>query len=143
MKNRQGPRKPREIRVPVMGRTRNNIATVMYTALAALRKSPCLEAYDNLAEIFNTASIALESDHRHREEATHLNDAATALLNVADVVRVGAPLRPEELKTLTIAVNDINRILPALDFNQLRHSEALAELANRAMRRHSAQAVYA
>lgn len=59
-KKRTKPYRPRHIHVPVMPELQKEFMFASHGALAALRLAPNAEAFDQLADLFNVISVALQ-----------------------------------------------------------------------------------
>ncbi|VFR80970.1 hypothetical protein RAN3_2497 [plant metagenome] len=116
----------------MLGEICERVSVSMHIALDGLRKAPCSDVRDNLADVLNVVGLTVQGNPRFVEEHEVI-DHAGRLLN--DYI-APAPLPEDALVYLKHAVNVIDTILGKLDLNEFRSAErsyvALARAARRA-----------
>lgn len=119
------PRKPRAIKIPVTG-LRGTVALDARLAYETLRRSPDLDAFNRLVDVFNIIAVAVLHDPRFAREVNVYGGATRALDEARQLIAAKVQLPARLLEPIRHGVNIIDEILPRLDLAQFRNSELAA-----------------
>ena len=110
--------RPRIIKIPVTGLHRE-LALHAHAALAALRYSPSVDAFDMLAGIINMIQVTIENDERFTHEAKLITGGAATLNQISKKIESRLALQEFELASIQVSVNAVDSILSRLDVTRM------------------------
>lgn len=118
-------RTPRQIKIPLT-RFRSDAALNARLAYETLKRSPDLDAFNRLADVFNIIAVAVLNDPRFAHEVNVYGGATRALDEARQLIAARVQLPARLLEPIRHGVNIIDEILPRLDLAQFRNSELAA-----------------
>ncbi|SNT28626.1 hypothetical protein SAMN06265795_12218 [Noviherbaspirillum humi] len=122
--------RPKHIQIPVMPDLQREFMLAAHASLATLRLAPSLDAFDNLADLFNTVYVAAR-DAGH--SITVLESGMRALQTVGDRhdEKGALAIARFELPPIENAVFECERLVPLLDIFGLYKARLKAQALQR------------
>ena len=119
MKKRNKAYKPKLIRIPMMKEIFDTFGMQMHVSYDTLIRSPNIDAFDALAQIFNVVTVTASKDNRFEHEMLYLNTGIATMNQIYKKCEAGLPLKDHEAASIRVAVNAIERVLPYMDVSKL------------------------
>lgn len=119
--------------IPMMRTLRDQFGMQMHTALASLSVRSDIDAFNNLAHVFNVVQVAIRDDAKRMHESRLIVGGAAALNQAMPKVLAGLPLAAHELAPVRVAVNAMDEVMGKISVTALHcAAQELNEMRGRA-----------
>ena len=134
MKKRNKAYKPKLIKIPMTKELFDTFGMQMHVSYDVLTKTPDIDAFDALAQIFNVVTVTASKNKRFEHEMIYLNTGIATMNQVYTKCEAGLSLKEHEIASIGVAVSAIERVLPYMDvsklyvsMNELRAKQCLSQ----------------